>query len=48
MTLLHAQARLRDAATGDLLGGAELAGRVSEVAKELADLPSCSSGSAWT
>ncbi|MET8761249.1 AMP-binding protein [Lentzea sp. NPDC004782] len=40
MTLLHAQARLRDAATGELLGGAELAGRVSEVAKELADLPS--------
>lgn len=39
MTLLHAQARLRDAATGELLGGAELASRVSEVAKTLADLP---------
>ncbi|GLZ32552.1 AMP-dependent acyl-CoA synthetase [Lentzea sp. NBRC 105346] len=39
MTLVHAQARLRDAATGELLGGAELASRVSEVAKTFADLP---------
>ena len=31
-------------ATGELLGGAELAGRVSEAAKELADLPSGTTG----
>ncbi|CAL9658012.1 2-succinylbenzoate--CoA ligase [Actinosynnema sp. ALI-1.44] len=39
MTLVHAGARLRDAATGELVGGADLAARVAAEAAALRDLP---------
>ncbi|MBW4719602.1 AMP-binding protein [Saccharothrix obliqua] len=38
-SLVHPGARLRDAATGELVGGAELAERVARVAESYADLP---------